>query len=155
MMSNVSLLIITSHCLILNLSIRTDHIFNWHISLPQDTYTVWQRLLISEPSVWSEAGWGLAAPGLFWWLCLPLTPDRPAEDPAGGSAHLQGQDRLHQHPGRRAARGDAVSHWFFFCSSGSTPGLLSPELLPPASLTRHPLTKETTKLCCCQSQAGQ
>ncbi len=35
--------------------------------------------------------------------------DCSAEDPARSSADLQSQDRLHQHPGRRAAGGDAVS----------------------------------------------
>lgn len=34
--------------------------------------------------------------------------DRPPEAAAGCGADLQGQDGLHQHPGRRAARGDAV-----------------------------------------------
>ena len=34
--------------------------------------------------------------------------DRAAQDPAGGRAHVQGQDRLHQHHDGRAAGGDAV-----------------------------------------------
>lgn len=35
--------------------------------------------------------------------------DCSAEDPTRSSSDLQSQDRFHQHPGRRAARGDAVS----------------------------------------------
>ena len=35
--------------------------------------------------------------------------DRSAEDFARSSSDLQSQDGLHQHPGRRAAGGDAVS----------------------------------------------
>lgn len=40
---------------------------------------------------------------------LPSPVDLFAEDPPGCCTHLQGQDRLHQHPGRRVARRDAVS----------------------------------------------
>lgn len=36
-------------------------------------------------------------------------PDCPSEDPTGSSSHIESQNRLHQHPGRCSARGDAVS----------------------------------------------
>ena len=51
------------------------------------------------------------APGRSRAGCLRVSscPDCAAEDPAGCSSHLKGQNRLDQHPSGRPARGDAVS----------------------------------------------
>lgn len=43
--------------------------------------------------------------------------DRSAEDPPRSSSHFQSQNRLHQHLGRRAARGNAVSNKVSFKGS--------------------------------------
>lgn len=47
--------------------------------------------------------------------------DRSAEDPARSCSDFQSQDGLHQHPGRRAAGGDAVSDEVPLKGSSSVP----------------------------------
>lgn len=66
--------------------------------------------VISLPFVHKQV-WGfqpdmIASKSVMW--CVSIS-DRPAEDPPRSCAHIQSQDRLHQHLGRRAAGGNAVS----------------------------------------------
>lgn len=56
----------------------------------------------------------------YFVVCLSMS-DRSAEDPARSCSDFQSQDGLHQHPGRRAAGGDAVSDEVPLKGSSSVP----------------------------------